>query len=308
MLERLREKYFRNVNITSAVLLLVVYAWLVVLFHLLGNTTDVRLFSRSVLQWMVSRWSDATFNIGEYSHGWLIPLVSLFALWRKRDELLAAPKAAFWPAIGLVGFGLLLHWVGARVQQPRVSLMSLVFLLWAIPFFLYGRCVAKLLVFPCFYLVFCIPLNFFDTFSFDLRIVSTVVSTWLLNGLGIEVVRSGSAIHAASGAFNLEVADACSGIRSLLALTALTAAYAYFTQRVFWKQTVLFVSAIPLAVIGNMARVTSIGVVAQGLGQDTALRYYHDYSAYVVFVVAVLLLTAFEGFLSRRFRSSIRSS
>jgi len=248
---------------------------------------------------MVGRWSDATFNIGEYSHGWLIPLVSLFALWKKRNELLAAPKTVVWPAVWMVAFGLLLHWVGARVQQPRVSLMSLVILLWAIPFFLYGRQVAKLLVFPCFYLVFCIPLNFFDTFSFDLRILSTVVSTSLLNGLGIEVARSGSAIHAVNGTFNLEVADACSGIRSLLALTALTAAYAWFTQRVFWKQVVLFAAAIPLAVIGNMVRVTSIGIVAQFLGQNTALAYYHDYSGYVVFVVAVLLVIVIERGLDR---------
>jgi len=294
MFQELREKYLKNVDARSAILVLAIYTWLLVLFHFLGNTTDVRLFSRSVLRWMVSRWCDSTFAIGEYSHGWLIPLVSLIALWRKRNELLAAPKSVFWPAAWIVVSGLALHWLGARAQQPRVSLMSLVILLWAIPFFLYGRSVARHLVFPCFYLVFCIPLNFFDTFSFDLRILATVASTWILNGLGIDVVRSGSAIHAVNGVFSLEVADACSGIRSLLALTALTAAYAYFVQRVFWKRAVLFLSAIPLAVIGNMVRVTSIGVVARLLGQNMALEYYHNYSGYIVFVVAVLLLVAIE--------------
>lgn len=299
MFETWREKYLKDVDTTSLLLLVAVYAWLFVLFHFLGNTTDVRLFSRSVLRWMVNRWGDATFSIGDYSHGWLIPFVSLFAVWKKRHDLWAAPKAVSWPMLWMVALGLLLHWVGARIQQPRVSLMALVILLWTIPFFLYGRAVAKTLVFPCFYLVFCIPLNFFDVFSFDLRLLATVISASVLNGLGIEVVRSGSAIHAANGAFHLEVADACSGIRSLLALTALTAAYAYFTQRVFWKQVVLFVAAIPLAVIGNMVRVTSIGVVAQLLGQEKALRYYHDYSGYVVFVVAVFLVMAIERALDR---------
>jgi exosortase len=287
------------VDIASAILLLLIFVWLFVLFHFLGNTTDVRLFGRSVLRWMVTRWGDSSLTIGDYSHGWLIPLISLFAVWRKRNELLNADKMAYWPAVGLVTFALILHWGGARIQQPRVSLMSLILLLWAIPGFLYGRVVARLLFFPCFYLIFCIPLNFFDTLSFDLRILATIISTWVLNGVGIDVIRSGSAIHAVNGTFHLEVADACSGIRSLLALTALTTAYAYFTQRVFWKQAVLFVSAIPLAVIGNMVRVTSIGIIAGTWGQNAALRYYHDYSGYVVFLTAVLLLVGIERTLSR---------
>jgi exosortase len=289
----------RRVDPLSVVLLLGMAAWLLVLFHWLGNTSDVPAFGPSVFRWMVIRWGDATFTVGEYSHGWLIPFVSLAALWWKRNEIRTAPRQTLWAAVGWVVLGLALHWIGARVQQPRLSLAAFVLVIWAIPCFLYGPVIGRLLAFPCFYLLFCIPMNFFDSFSFQLRILATAVSTAVLQGLGIEVIRSGSAIRAVNNAFALEVADPCSGIRSLLAMTALTAAFAYFSQRMLWKRVVLFASAVPLAVAGNIVRVLSIGIVAHFLGQDKALHYYHDYSGYSVFIVAVLLMLAIEKALNR---------
>ncbi len=258
------------------------------------------MFSSSAFRWMILRWSDSTFTMGDYSHGWLIPLVSGWALWLKRDEARRMPKKVFWPAAALVAFGLLMHWIGVRAQQPRLSLGAFIILLWAIPCFLYGRGMGRLLLFPCGYLIFCIPLNFFDSFSFQLRILATAISTGLLNGVGIEVVRSGSSIHAANGAFALEVADPCSGIRSLLAMIALTAAYSYFVSGRLWKKTTLFFSAIPLAIAGNIVRVMSIALVARFAGQEKAIHYYHDYSGYVIFAVAVVLLMSLEKVMTGR--------
>lgn len=283
----------------AAALLVATLGALFALFHFLGNTADVRLFSRSAFRWMVIRWSDATLGVGDYSHGWLIPVVSAAALWRNRLRLLAARGPTWWPAAGLVALGLAVHWVGARAQQPRLSLAAFIFLLWAIPCFLYGRGVGRPLLFPCLYLVFCIPMNFFDSFSFQLRMLATAISAAILNGLGVAVVQSGSAILAADGTFALEVADPCSGVRSLLAMTALTLGYAYFAQRRLWKRATLFASAIPLAIAGNAVRVISIGGVACIFGQKSAIRYYHDYSGYIVFVAAVLLLLAIERLLNR---------
>ncbi|MEI7879357.1 MAG: exosortase/archaeosortase family protein [bacterium] len=287
-----------RVDPVSTGLLLVIAGLAFALFHLYGNTADVRLFGTSVFRWMIMRWSDSTFVVGEYSHGWIIPIVSCWALWIRRVELIKIPKATYWPALSWVAVGLLLHWVGARAQQPRLSLGAFIIILWAVPCFLYGRGVGRLLLFPCGYLIFCIPLNFFDSFSFQLRILATAISAGVLNGTGIEVIRSGSAIHAANGSFALEVADPCSGIRSLLAMTALTAAYAYFIQGPIAKKLLLFVSAIPLAIAGNIVRVMSIAICARFAGQEMAMHYYHDYSGYVVFAVAVMLLMALEKILT----------
>ncbi|MFH0953379.1 MAG: exosortase/archaeosortase family protein [Verrucomicrobiota bacterium] len=259
-----------------------------VLFHLLGNTTDIRTHGRSALLWTVQRWNDSG---GDFSHGWLIPFVSFGIAWFRRRDLAAATKAVRRAGLWVVVLALLLHWIGAKAQQTRMSLTGLILLIWGVPFYLYGWEVAKILLFPCSYLVFCIPLNFLDSLTFPLRIFVTIISTGLLNGLGIAAERSGSAIYSlAAGGFNFDVADPCSGLRSLLAMTALTAVYAYLTQKALLTKWLLFLSSIPLAIIGNVARITTVALVAEAFGEKLALGLYHDYSGYVVFSVAIALM------------------
>ncbi len=262
-----------------------------VLFHFQGNTVEVNTFGRSALLWMINRWRDT--EMGDYSHGWLIPFVSIYVIWWNRVALVAAPKAVSRVGLALVITALLFHWLGAKAQQTRFSLFALMLLLWAIPYYFYGWKVAKILAFPCAYLIFCIPLNFLDSLTFPLRIFATIMSAGLLNGLGIAAERSGSAIYSmAAGGFSFDVADPCSGIKSLLAMTALTAVYAYFTQDVWWKKWLLLFSSIPLAIVGNIARITTVAIVAEAFGEKLALGLYHDYSGYVVFSVAIGLMIA----------------
>lgn len=271
-----------------------------VVFHLQGNTTDIRMYGRSALGWMVDRWNDSG---GDFSHGWLIPVVSLGVVWFKRNDLAAAPRQQSKHGLYVVIFALLLHWLGAKAQQVRLSLMGLILLIWGVPFYFYGWQVAKLLLFPCAYLIFCIPLNFLDSLTFPLRIFVTVATTVILNGLGIPAERSGSAIYSlAAGGFSFDVADPCSGLRSLLAMTALTAVYAYLTQRTLVRKWLLFLSCIPLAIVGNMARILTVALVAQAFGQELAVGIYHDYSGYVVFAVAIALMVGLGAVLNLDFR------
>ena len=264
-----------------------------VMFHYQGNTTDVRAFGRSALLWMISWWKDDPSQGTDYSHGWLIPIVSIAVVWLKKSELAAAPKNVSYVGLSLVVLALLMHWVGAKAQQTRITLLALVLLLWAIPFYINGWKVAKILIFPCTYLLVCVPLNFFDSLTFPLQMFATVVSAAMLNGFGLAVARHGSMISMmAEGGFRFEVGEACSGIRSLVAMMALTAAYAYLTQDKTWKKWVLFLSSIPLAIVGNIARITTVGLVAEAFGEKLALGLYHDYSGYVIFSVAILLMLA----------------
>jgi exosortase len=275
-----------------------------VLFHIQGNTSDIRLFGRSAILWMVNRWMDPTsFGGQDYSHGFLIPIVSFGVLWWKRKEIARAPRYVSKAGLAIVVLGLLIHWLGAKSQQPRASLFGLLVLLWGIPFYFYGWEVAKWLIFPCSYLIFCIPLNFLDSLTFPLRILSTIIATSLLNGLGIAAERSGSAIYStAAGGFNFDVADPCSGIRSLLAMTALTAVYAYATQKTLLKKWILFLCSIPLAIIGNIARITTIALVAEAFGQKVATGLYHDYSGYILFPVAIGLMVGVGSLLNLDFK------
>jgi len=282
----------------------VIVGMLFVLFHIQGNTSDIRLFGRSAILWMVNRWMDAlSFGGQDYSHGFFIPLVPIGVLWWKRKELASVPRYVSKAGLAVVVIALLIHWLGAKSQQPRASLFGLLVLFWGIPFYFYGWPMAKLLVFPCAYLIFCIPLNFLDSLTFPLRIFSTVISTALLNGLGIAAERSGSAIYStAAGGFNFDVADPCSGIRSLLAMTALTAAYAYATQKTVLKKWILFICSIPLAIIGNIARITTVALIAEAFGQKVATGLYHDYSSYIFFPVAIGLMVGVGSLLNLDFK------
>ena len=296
--ERLRLAVLKKVDLIYIGLFAAIIGLLTLCFHFLGNTTDVSVHGRSALTWMINRWSDGSFD-ADYSHGWLIPMVSIGIIWWKRKEILAAPKKVTNLGLVLIVLSLLFHWAGAKSAHPRLSLFGLVLLLWSIPYYLYGWKTAKYLIFPVAYLIFCIPLNFLDGFSFKLQRIMSHSSAMLLNGFGLPVdLVDGNKLMSRSSGFSLEVAAACSGLRSLLAITALTAVYAYLTQRTFLKKWFLFLMSIPLAIIGNMARITSICLVAEGFGQKVATGTYHDYSGYLVFAVVIVLMVALGTFLS----------
>ena len=294
-------------DLIGAALVATMVGLLFVLFHHLGNTVE-NVDSRSAFRWMVARWGDKiSFGGADYSHGYIIPFVSLWLVWLKRRDLAAAPKAVNWLGLGVVVAALFLHWIGAKMQQTRVSLFALILLTWGIPFLLYGWGVARHLLFPCAYLIFCIPLNFLDVISFPLRVFATKVSVAILNGLGIDVVRVGTQMMSAAGQFAFGVAEPCSGLRSLLAMTALTAVYAYLTQKTLLKKWLLFLASIPLAVAGNIARITSVGLVGEAFGQKAAEGLYHDYSGYVVFSVAIVLMVALGAALNVDYGAQWRS-
>ena len=289
--ERWRLAALERAQVTQLGFMAVIIGLIFALFHLLGNTVE-NVNSQSAFVWMVARWSDSlSYGGADYSHGWLIPFVSLGVLWYKRRELLAAPKTINQWGLAVIVLALLVHWFGAKMQQTRLSLASLILLLWGLPLYFFGWQLAKILIFPCTYLLFCIPLTFLDTLAFPLRLFATMIASGSLNIIGIEAHRSGTAIYsAAGGGFSFDVADPCSGLRSLLAMTALTAVYAYFTQKTLLKKWALFLACIPLAIAGNIARIITVALVAEALGDKLALGLYHDYSGYVVFSVAIGLM------------------
>jgi exosortase len=227
----------------------------------------------------------------DLSHGWLVPLVSGYVIWRGRAQLRAAAAAPDGRGLLALLACLLLFWLGSRGEQARLMQFGMIGSVVALPFVCWGAGVARRLLFPAAYLCFIVPTSFLDALTFRLRLLATAISSGVLNGVGIAVRQVGTAMISAGGAgFKLDVADPCSGMRSVFALAALTAAYAYFTQRTALRRWLLFACAVPLAVVGNIVRIISIGIVAHLLGQERAVGYYHDYSGYVVFVVAVLLM------------------
>lgn len=272
---------------------------LFVLFHLFGNTVE-NVNSGSAFVWMVARWGDKISFGADYSHGYMIPFVSLAVIWHKREDYFAAKKrVSNWGLLVVIG-SLFVHWLGAKMQQPRISLIALIGLLWGIPFYFYGWQIAKLLIFPCSYLIFCVPLNFLDALAGPLQRIATNMGFTMLTDMGIECERVGTQLL--SPFFKLNVEAACSGLRSLLAMTALTAVYAYFTQKTFVKKWLLFLMSIPIAVAGNIGRILSIALVSITTGQEFGAGLHHDWSGYVLFTVAISLMVGFGKLLDLNYK------
>jgi exosortase len=284
--ERWRLGALSTAELTQLGLVSLMIGLLFTMFHLLGNTVE-NVGSRSAFMWMFARWQDTISFGADYSHGYFIPFISLLVLWYRRKEIFSVQTYNDVRGLAVVVFALVLHWMGAKMQQTHFSLASLVLLIWGIPFYLYGYELAKRLIFPVAYLTFCIPLNFMDIIAFPLRMFSTGLATDMLNVIGIAASRRGTAIFIPSMPEGMDVADPCSGLRSLLAMTALTAVYAYFTQRTLLRKWLLFAASIPLAVIGNIARIATIALVSEAIGGRFALRIYHDYSGYILFTASI---------------------
>jgi len=256
----------------------VIVAALFAMFHHWGNTTDVRLWGRSAFGWLITRWGDSGPSLGggDYSHGVLIPIITIGLIWFRRHELGKVAKSISYLGLAAVVAALLLHYVGAKGQQTRLTLFAMIGLIWAIPTYLFGLRVGLLLLFPCAYLIFAVPFDFLGELATFLQGIMTSSSAALLNALGLPVTQVGNQLFGDGYSFNVDVP--CSGIRSLQALTALTAIYAYLTQSGLVRKWLLFLSAFPLAVIGNMARVISVVLVAEGFDAEFASGTYHDMS------------------------------
>jgi exosortase len=274
----------------------------VVMFGFMGNTHEPGLYGPSVVSWLVNQWRDPG---SESGHGWLIPLVSVGYVWQRRHALKGAVGGVCWGALAGVLVAMGFYWAGVRCEQPRLNVISLILLTGFVPYYLAGWRLARLLVFPTAYLVFMVPLGFLTAFTFPLRMATAIAAEFTLNGLGVACERIGTAILSVPrGGFALDVDDPCSGLRSLLALLALTVAYGALMGRRVWHQGALWVGAVPIAMGANGVRIVTLALVAVTLGQEVAMRLYHDYSGYLVFVVEVLFLIAWDGLLLRVRRRS----
>ena len=232
-------------------------------------------------------------ELEDLSYGWYVPLFSLYVLWRERREIAASVGEPTPAALPLLAFSLFIGFLGARGSQVRFEILGLVGLLLSLTWTFFGRKTAKQILFPALFLLFCMPLHsFLDIVTIHLRQLAVAVAYSVMKGVGVEVVRQGTMLASPSGSFAIDVAEPCSGLRSLFAMAALTAGYAYFTQPTWLRRGALFALSVPIAVVGNIVRILTIVAIAATCSADFATGFYHDYSGYVVFLVAIALMVA----------------
>jgi exosortase len=240
---------------------------------------------------MVDRWTAAETY---YSHGFLVPLICLFIVWQKRQELgklKADPAKLGWVIFTL---GILIHIISSLWQVFFSSGFSLIFVITGLILIFLGKEYFKKLIFPILFIFFMIPLPLvlISNLSFRLKIIASQISVFIVNKLGIAAVREGSIIKTAHSVLTVE--DPCSGIRSLIALIALGALMAYFSRLTKAKKFILFLSSIPIAILSNVIRIVALTLVSEVYGAKLATGTFHDIMGYLVFVFAFLGLSLLQ--------------
>ncbi len=237
----------------------------------------------------------------DMSFGWLVPVFALYVLWTSRRELKeSVGRPSVLGLLACLPFAAVAL-LGTRGLQVRLEQAGFIGLCVALPWAFFGWRTAKLCFFPAIFLLFTIPLaTFLDSVTIHLRLLASGTAFAVLKGFGVDAMQKGTAIIAQGAhSFNIDVAEPCSGLRSLFALMALTAAYSWYTQPTWMRRIALFACAIPLAVLGNVVRILTICLCAAWTSSDFAMGFYHDYSGYVIFIVAIALMVACGEIISR---------
>jgi exosortase len=290
------EQAINRLSFIFSVLSFLLYGFIV---GCMGNTHAPHLHGHSILSWLVSQWS-----LTDNWYCWLIPPICGYLVWKRRDKFKRVRKTPGVYAIFLILLCIFLYWAGYIAQQPRLSTVGVIFLLWSMLFFLYGWNFAKVAFFPAVYLLFAIPPGTLSSVTIHLRILVCQVATFLLNGFGIGAIRQGTMIISESGRFVLHVDEPCSGLHSFFALAPLIAAYADTSEKLLWKKWVIFFSTVPVAILANVIRIIVVALAGEWLGSESATNFYHTWSGYIVFIVAVLCVTGLSSVIKRYFPDS----
>lgn len=228
-----------------------------------------------------------------YSHGFLVPFISGYAIWQNRFRLQETlPKPMVWIGGGLVLMAVLMLLAGTLGAEFFVARVSFVLALVGLTLYFGGLEWLKLMLFPIgiFILAIPIPEIIFNQIAFPLQLLASDYAARVINMLGIPALREGNVIELAQ--MKLQVVEACSGIRSLMSLATLAVTYAAFAESRWWRRILLVASVIPIAIISNAARVAGTGVMAYYRGPEAAEGFQHAFSGWIIFIVALVMLMA----------------
>jgi exosortase len=251
-------------------------AWLL-LFQFFGNSILGYIHTSSLFRWLFF-----VYNIGggdkatDDSYGNVIPFLVVGIFWWKRKELLALPLKPWWPGVLLLVAAVVLHIAGFLIQQPLVSVVALFVGIYALMGMAWGREWLRHSLYPFSLFVFAIPLTAHLNFIlFPLRMLVCWLVDMASHLIGIGVLRNGTQLTDPSGNYGYDVAAACGGMRSLIAIFLLATVYAFGTFRSPGKRIFLMAMALPFAILGNMARLMCI-IIAAEIGGQTWGDYVHE--------------------------------
>lgn len=240
-----------------------------------------------VLMRLVAHWEGDE----DMSHGFFVPAIAAYIAWQKRQDIALLDLRPNWFGLLVVvyaGVQLLVATLGVELFLARTSF---VIAIWGIVLTMGGWQLLRAMVFPLslLFLMVPIPAIIYNEITFPLQMFASAVAENVLSLLGYPVLREGNVLELASQ--RLQVVEACSGIRSLLALTFLSLVYGHFFTRTMWIRVALFLSTVPIAIGANAGRVTFTGILSE-INPEYATGFYHTASGWVLFVVGFVMLIA----------------
>ena len=251
---------------------------------------SVWLYWHTLLHLVGQWWSDPNF-----SHGFFVPLFSAFVIWQERDRLARITPQPSWAGliVLLAGLGVLI--IGRLGAELFLDRSSLLLVLAGVVILFLGWNLFRVVLFPWAFLLLMIPLPtiVFNQITFPLQLLASKVAATVLPVLGVPILREGNVINLPSMA--LEVAEACSGIRSLMSLVTLAIIYGYLMERRLWVRWLLAIASVPIAVAANSMRIIGTGLLVQYWDADKAEGYFHASWGWIIFVVSLIMLYALHA-------------
>ncbi len=239
-----------------------------------------------VLIKLVTDW----WNIPDFSHGFLVPLFSAYMVWERRDVLRSTKVTPAWGGVAVLALGLIVLLMGIYGSELFLSRVSLLIVLAGLVACLGGWAFLKELRFPLLALLLAIPIPaiLFSQITFPLQILASRMASDLLPLFGVPVLREGNIIELPT--MSLEVAEACSGIRSLMSLFTLAIFYGYFMEKSSPRRILLALASIPIAIAANAVRILGTGLCVQYWDPEKAMGFFHEFSGWVIFLVSLTCL------------------
>jgi exosortase len=239
-------------------------------------------------------WTD-----DNYSHGFLIVPLALYLAWERRDRFAPAAHRASVTGLAVVVGSILVLLAGILGSELFLTRISILGTVTGAVLFLFGWQRLRVLAFPIAILTLMIPLPaiIFNQIAFPLQLLASRVGEFAMTSVDIPVLREGNVLILANT--TLEVAEACSGIRSLISLLTLGIMFGYFADPRGWVRTFIALSTIPIAIVANAARVAGTGIAAHRFGPAAAEGFLHEFSGWVVFIVAFAIMMAVQRVLVR---------
>lgn len=235
---------------------------------------------------LVTDWYD----IADYSHGFLVPFFSAFILWDKRFAIREIPWRPTWAGIPTILFGIVLLIFGVYGAELFLSRVSFVVIVAGLVWTFFGKAMLREVRLPLAVLLLAIPFPeiIFNQITFPLQLFASRVASGILPVLGVPVFREGNVIQLP--VMKLEVAQACSGIRSLMSLFTLAVFYGYFLEKTTARRWVLALASIPIAVAANALRIVGTGLCVQYWDPAKGEGFFHEFSGWVMFVISLTFL------------------